>query len=432
MTLVINVTTLWGFIVFYGVTRYSLFSPGSLSWKTSRDGVFETQDDYMRYLFSEKRLELRAELFLTKSVPVLAKMAEDYEYTHFVLYSEFLPERHKTLLLETAATHPFLVPVEWNDVVRGTGIQEVSTLINRELAAKFDASSGVQPVVWFRLDDDDVLASNYLKCLEKYRTLGNVGMAISFGLGLTAFRAEQELVNLREYYHPKSAQGMAFVSAFDPGRGHLDISTPGPHTSVDLVMPTILDSREHMFFQIRHSEQDSTLSATPYERTAETLAKLEKLPAVRPEDVSAEKWPTLFDDLAKGALPGELMPDARSVLLSEETVLTLPLVAGEGLVEVEFEFESERDLEGGFAVISYELRGADSIDPGTLGLMRTSRNGLCRPVWSRSSRGLVRQCVLLPEGVSIKSVTLRGKKRQPADVLIRWRSPRVVEVHTGE
>ena len=417
--------------MFYGVTRYSLFSPGSLSWKTSRDGVFQTQDDYMQYLFSEKRLQLRADLFLTKSVPVLATMAENYHYKHFVLYSRFLPVRHKELLLEAAATHPFIVPVEWDEVVRGTGIEEVSPLIDQDLALMFDAKSGLQPVVWFRLDDDDVLASDYLECLERYRTLGNVGMAVSFGLGLTAFKAEHQLVNLREYYHPKSAQGMAFVSAFDPSRGHLAISAPGPHTGVDQVMPTILDSREHMFFQMRHSEQDSTLSATPYERTAETLLKLEKLPAVRAEDISVEKWPTLFDDLACGALPGPLMPGSESVLLLEETVLTLPLDGVEGLVEVEFEFESERELEGGFAVISYELRGADSFDPEILGLLRTSKNGLCRPVWSRSSRGLIRQCVLLPEGVSIKGVTLRGKKRQPADVLIRWRSPRVVEVHSG-
>lgn len=416
--------------MFYGLTRYSLFSPGSLSWKTSRNGVFKTQDDYKRYLFSEQRLQLRANLFFTKSLPVLAHMAEKHDYKHFVMYSELLPERHKDQLLAAGREHPFILPVEWNEVVSGTGIEEISPLIEEDLLRKFDAKSGLQPVIWFRLDDDDVLAADYLDNLEKYRTLGNVGMAVSFGLGLTAFNAEHELVNLREYYHPKSAQGMAFVSSFDPSRGHLYINTPGPHPGVDKVMPTILDSRQHMFFQIRHSDQDSTLSAAPYDRIADALAKLEKLPAVRAEDISAEKWPTLFDDLVAGASPGQLMPDGESVVLSDETVLNLPLEAGEGLVEVEFEFKSESDLEGGFAVISYELQGADGFDPGALGLIRTSKNGLCRPVWSRNSRGLVRQCLLLPEGVSIEGVTLRGKNRQSADVLIRWRSPRIIEVHS--
>lgn len=417
--------------MFYGVTRYSLFSPGSLSWKTSRNGVFKTRDEYKRYLFSEKRLQLRAEMFFTKSVPALAAMAEDHDYKHFVMYSELLPQQHKELLFAAAAKYPFLIPVEWDEVVRGTGIEEVRPLIEEDLATKFDADAGLQPVVWFRLDDDDVLAVDYLTRLETYRTPNHLGMAISFGLGLTAYKAEHELVNLREYYHPKSAQGMAFVSAFDPRRGRLEISTPGPHHGVDQVMPTILDSREHMFFQVRHSDQDSTLNASPYRRIAESLAKLEKLPAVRAADISAEKWPTLIDDLVRGAAPGPSTPGAEPLVLTEETVLSFPLNAGAGLVEVEFEFESARDIDGGFAVVSYELQGADGIDAATMGLMRTSKNGLCRPVWSRSSSGLVRQSVLLPEGVSISGITLKGKNRQPADVRIRLRAPRVVEVHSA-
>ena len=65
--------------MFYGVTRYSLFSPGSPSWKTSRSGVFKTQEQYKDYLFSEQRLQMRADVFFGKSVPALAAMAENFE-----------------------------------------------------------------------------------------------------------------------------------------------------------------------------------------------------------------------------------------------------------------------------------------------------------------------------------------------------------------
>lgn len=413
--------------MFYGVTRYSLFSPGSLSWKTSSSGIFKTQDDYMDYLFSEKRLELRAEMFLTRCVPALAAMAENHDYLHYVLYSELLPARHKELLLAAAARYPFLVPVEWNEAVSGAGIEEVTPLIENDLAGKFTAEDGVQPVAWFRLDDDDLLAADYLQHLETYRTLNHVGMAISFGLGLTAFKTENGLVNLREFYHPKSAQGMAFVSAFDPSAGRLMVVAPGPHQSVDQVMPTILDSREHMFFQVRHSDQDSTLNASPYERVAASLARLEKLPALRTSDISAGRWPSLLGDLVGGEVSEEEWTSGGThVVLTENTSVSIPFEAEAGLLEFEFEFESAEDLTGGFAVVSYELQSAHGIHAAALGLMRTTKNGYCRPVWSRSSSGLIRQCVLLPEGVSISGVTLKGKNRQPADVFIRLRPPRVI------
>ena len=288
-------------------------------------------------------------------------MAENHDYKHFVLYSELLPERHKALLHAAASEHPFLIPVEWNKAVRGTGIEEVTPLIEEDLAGKFAADDDVQPVTWFRLDDDDVLAADYLTCLERYRTANHIGMAISFGLGLTAYRGERELVSLREFYHPKSAQGMAFVSAFDPRQRRFIVSTPGHHHKVDTVMPTILDSSDHMFFQIRHGDQDSTLNATPHERVAESLARLEKLPAVRAADVSAEKWPSLIGDIVAGeSVLHELSsPDAEPLQITEDTVLTFPLKADAGLIEFEFEFESAKNLEGGFAEISYDLQGAD-------------------------------------------------------------------------
>jgi hypothetical protein len=422
--------------MFYGVTRYSLFSPGSHSWKTSRSGVFKTPEDYMHYLFSEKRLSLRAEMFFEKAVPALSAMAENHDYKHFVMYSELLPKRHQEILFAAAARYPFLVPVEWNDVVRGTGIEEVKPLIEQDLASRFDADAGVQPVAWFRLDDDDLLAADYLTHLEVYRTLNHVGMAISFGLGLTAYKGQHDLVNLREFYHPKSAQGMAFVSAFDPRQRSLSIVTPGPHHGVDQVMPTILDSREHMFFQVRHSDQDSTLNETPHERVAASLARLDKLPAVRSADISAEKWPSLIEDIVRGEpVPHELSaPGAEPLRLTEDTVLTFPLDSAieAGLVEFEFEFESRSRLQGGFAVVSYELQGAEDIDPEELGLRESSIYGLNRQAWSKSASGVVRQSLLLPEGVSISGITLKGKNRQPADVFIRLRQPRVVAVHAAD
>ncbi|MHA7219787.1 glycosyltransferase [Arthrobacter sp. MDT1-48-3] len=421
--------------MFYGITRYSLFSPGSPAWKTSRNGVFKTPEEYMEYLFSEQRLNLRAEMFFTKAMPALAAMAKHHEYKHFVLYSELLPQHHQEKLLAAAVEHPFLIPVEWNETLKGAGIEEVAPLIEADMAAKFEPDDGLQPVVWFRLDDDDVLAADYLTHLEKYRALNHAGMAVSFGLGLTAYKADRDLVSLREFYHPKSAQGMAFVCTFDPRQRHLTYVAPGPHHRVDQVMPTVLDSREHMFFQVRHADQDSTLKETPHERVSASLARLEKLPSVSASSLSEVKWPSLINDMIGGepALHESSLPGAEPLRLTDETVLAFPLddEIEAGLVEFEFEFESSSKLLGGFAVVTYDLLGADGIEPESLGLRYSKAFGLHRQAWSKRNQGVVRHSILLPEGTRISGLTLRGKNRQPSDVFVRLRQPRVVAVHAG-
>lgn len=426
--------------MFYGVTRYSLFSPGSLSWKTSRSGVFKSPDDYKEYLFSERRLQLREELFFTRSVPALAAMAEGHDYTQFVMYSGLLPRRHQEVLFAAAAKHPFLVPVQWDDVVTGTGIEEVQPLMEKDLAAKFHDGDGVQPVAWFRLDDDDVLAADYLTCLDAYRSLDHVGMAVSFGLGLTGYKTVDELVDLREFYHPKSAQGMAFISAFDPVPGRVEIHAPGPHYGVDRVMPTVLDSREHMFFQVRHSDQDSTLNGSAFERTAASLARLDRLPAVRAAVTSAGKWPTLYDEMVRGESSAHesSFPGAEPLRLTRETELVFSLESeiGEGLFQFEFEFESALELDGAFAVVSYDLRGAEGVDVEELGLKvglrKSPTYGMYWLAWSREARGVMRHSLPVPEGLKIAGITLRGKNSQPADVFIRCCEPRVVALHAGD
>jgi len=202
----------------------------------------------MDYLFSDARLSIRENMFLQYSVPVLAQMTKTHDYRHFVLYSDVLPEKHRKTLLDACREYPFLVPVEWSQPVSGPGISEVRGAMEEILRSRYSPADGLQPVAWFRLDDDDVLAADYLDRLEPYRRLDFVDKAVSFGLGLTAFKTNRDLVNLREYYYPKSAQGMAFIAMYDPAEATLRAPAPGPHTTIDRSMPTIIDSRNHMFF----------------------------------------------------------------------------------------------------------------------------------------------------------------------------------------
>ncbi len=87
---------------------------------------------------------------------------------------------------------------------------------------------------------------------------------MSFGLGLTAYKGEQRTGEPSGVLSPEvgAGHGLRRLRSTRAERS-LAISKPGPHHGVDQVMPTILDSREHMFFQVRHGDQDSTINDHP-------------------------------------------------------------------------------------------------------------------------------------------------------------------------
>ena len=422
--------------MFFGITRYSLFSPGSGSWKTSRSGVFKTESEYMEYLFSDARMGIRQHMFLERSVPVLADMAKRHDYRHFVLYSDVLPEHHKKSLLDACAEHPFLIPLEWSKPMSGSGITEVTPAMEAILRERYEPVDGLQPVVWFRLDDDDVLAASYMDRLEPYRRLDFVDKAVSFGLGLTAFNTGTELVNLREYYYPKSAQGLAFVVLYNAQEGTLRAPATGPHTTVDRAMPTILDSRQHMFFQMRHADQDSTLNATMHERIAESLGRLEKLPPLTASDIFSEQWPTVLPDLLSSQRTSATEPaedtEYAPFVLEKETRARFDCEALSGMVEFEFEYSSKQRLSGQFTAISYHLSGPEDTNWSVYGLRTSTVRGLFRIASARQKQGTVRQTILIPKDGHFKGLTVRHWGSHTSPITITVKSLRQIDLKIDE
>lgn len=419
--------------MFFGITRYSLFSPGSGSWKTSRSGVFKTEDDYKEYLFSDTRLAAREQMFLQRSVPVLSRMAERHDYRHFILFSDTLPEPYKQNLMNACEEHPFLVPVEWSKPVSGAGIDEVVPQMEAILQERYESVDGLQPVLWFRLDDDDVMAADYMDRLEPYRRLEFVDKAVSFGLGLTAFSTGTELVNLREYYYPKIALGLAYVVLYNAHEGTVRAPAAGPHTSVDRDMPTILDSRQPMFFQVRHADQDSTLSETANERIADSVARLEKLRPMDAGQLSPERWPTLAPVLAAGEQAGTrhlISPETRMApfKLSKQSPARFQIEAATGLVELEFNYHSPQRLAGNFIAVSYDVDGPEDTDWSAYGLRKSSERGLFRTASGRGSTGVVRQTLLVPEGSTIRGIAMRAIGAHSSPITINVTSLRHLDL----
>lgn len=112
-----------------------------------------------------------------------------------------------------------------------------------------------------RVDDDDALASNFLKFLYGYLSPSFVGLPVTFPLGYEAVFKNGGLSDIKRVYFPKVSAGLSLVcrrlGEKETAGGH-DIYSKGDHTKVDLLSPVISDARESMFIRVLHDNNDSS------------------------------------------------------------------------------------------------------------------------------------------------------------------------------
>ncbi|WP_336645772.1 glycosyltransferase [Microbacterium sp. USHLN186] len=228
---------------YYGSTRFSVHSPGDLSWRISKDSAAA----YAPKLFSAERMRLRSDVFLNLALPVYATWAERFEYRHIVHFSSDLPRQWRAGLETAAEQFPFLLLDEVEgacdprEMIRGDMIR----------AGRSDG-----PVVWFRVDDDDVLAADYLESLDSFASADHMGYAVSFGLGIAAVYEQGRHRDFRFMRQLLPSAGQAYIGEFNAESGALSGLEAGPHDKVDALRPVILDSREPMYLQTHHRHQD--------------------------------------------------------------------------------------------------------------------------------------------------------------------------------
>jgi hypothetical protein len=189
----------------------------------------------------------RASMFLELAVPLLQQMRKEHDYRHVVSYSPEMPEPWLGELLAAAERYDVLallpagsagVPSEFERILQKVG-------------------SPSRTVVWFRVDDDDLLSIDYLDRLAVYSTSSERGRGVSMARGYSALWHDGVVVHPREARRPLGAQGQAYIGAYDHGSRKLTMPRPGDHSTIDRRMPTILDSRFHTFLHLRHLGQDT-------------------------------------------------------------------------------------------------------------------------------------------------------------------------------
>lgn len=228
---------------FIGCTRFSLYMPGSNAWYISK----VAEESYLAQLYSDARMTARFDIFFNKAVPLYEGMAKSFFYKHVVQYSSAMPEKWKKRLFEEASKYDFIVLSEASE-------ENITTAVKRILAGQPSGS-----LAYFRVDDDDILSSNYLTLLEKYTNKNYEGMIVSFGCGLVATYVDGAFRDFRACYRRFLALGLAFIGGYDASSGEYWLPRYDGHETVDRHSPTIVDSREPVFIWTHHELQDTKI-----------------------------------------------------------------------------------------------------------------------------------------------------------------------------
>lgn len=267
--------------LFVGYTRFSILDPGRSAFKLSRGGE---EDAYAAALFAPDRLRPRADAFLGIAAPLLQAMGEGRDYRHIVHYSNRLPEPYLGDLLEAARANPVLYPLCAED---GVTMTQAMTDLAREHRARV--------VVQFRVDDDDVLAVDFLDHLAPFARIEDAGRSVNLASGYAAYLDGEGRVHApRIEERPFASCGQAYIGTFDLRTGRLRLDAKGQHTRMYRIRPHIVRAGPPTFLRLLHPGQDTRLDAGEAMRAIH--AELDRRAPADPAEVLTH-FPTLADRL---------------------------------------------------------------------------------------------------------------------------------------
>ncbi|WP_017471008.1 ATP-grasp fold amidoligase family protein [Amphibacillus jilinensis] len=264
----------------YIIVRYSMLTIDGADWKIGR----VSYDNYKKSLFDSKRLEQREHLFKSITLPSVASMEknEDIDFSLLIITSQELPEKHMQQLKE------IISPYNWAKIVvtnsENTMIKTIEDVVEKEVSHHGDALCYLTT----RLDDDDALSRNFISEVSPYLSTAYNGFCLSFAKGYTGIFNEERntFESIHSNYSPKIALGLSYINTYDPNmknpfaKSILSIYGAGPHTNVDQIFPTIVDSKKSLYLRTIHAKSDTI--------SEEQLRKTKRKSIVSPIAISDE------------------------------------------------------------------------------------------------------------------------------------------------
>src|SRR5699024_9741945 len=144
---------------------------------------------------------------------------------------------------ETAEKYPVLHPIE-SKLVR-TVDRARDHLI--DIGETRDAH-----VFCFRVDDDDLLSSDFLSLVEPLISDSNEGFAVSFASGYAALFENGKYTTLRQHVSPLIAIGLGVIGKWYPADQSLPLQFIRNHSRTHYLRTVLLDAQRPTFIHTRH------------------------------------------------------------------------------------------------------------------------------------------------------------------------------------
>lgn len=390
---------------FIGRTRFSLFVPNSASWRLSHTQGDQRVEDYRDELYNEDRLKVREDIFLNHTLPNLAAAAEDFDVTHVVSYSESLPDKYKESLRLAAETFPFLLLDEQPDGKSGLPLN---------VLAKRKAEVG-EVFGLYRLDDDDVLATNYFLRMERFMRPSFAGMVVSFPLGIEAILDSALVSNLKAAHFPMNSIGLMYVCRLVEN-SRVIAPIGGEHNKVDRENAVIIDSQEIGYFRFNHIGQDNVLRLSTGASLIAVMKQMERYPDFNDMKKLKELFPSI---------PQLLAAERNTELLAEPARVCFPLTVSINISASSYRFEILHEFPEGSrdrqALVTLEIvdEVGEPIGPDVKipGVPKSPRGSIGYYRYLNSESGLTKTTfdVVLPKGVFLKAIIIKrfGLRTKP-------------------
>lgn len=243
-----------------GIINFNtLCKKNSSSFISSRD--YSWHDHKLKVLCPEN-IKFRINILTKYSLPNLLKnIPNEINFKLIILYSTLLEQQYKNILIDYA--------LRYNSIILESRQEDDYLDINgsiKRCIKQFDKNHQNEETLFasFRLDDDDILSSEYINNISKHIIHSNVNKFITFSSNLECLWDDNQIINLYQLNRPFMSPGLCHIGLFDnkmenfltnPQTVYAGIS----HFDIPKKFEYIIDESPYSFIYSRHKYQDTSI-----------------------------------------------------------------------------------------------------------------------------------------------------------------------------